>query len=437
MDPAPDFRPPTKSQFTTVLRLRNFMIFALSQAVSLFGDKLDYMALLAMIAFFYKAGSSQAISRLMVVVTLPVIIFGPFAGVLVDRWNRRKVLIACDAARMVLVALIPLVMLKTHSLLAVYVVVFFVFLFGLFFNTSRLSIVPNLVAHRRLLAANSFMNLVGRLTTFLGVLLGGFIVDWAVWRHLRIEGWSAGFYVDSLSFLVSVGALLVMSVRLKPRVLSTDPHGVRTVWGIVGRELRQTRVDFREAYRVIIRRPPITLAISSTLMLVLLGGAVLVLFVPIIQTTLRLGTRGVGIVSAIGSVGLVLGSTLTGVFGHRVRKKHIILWGFLLLGAMLIVGANARSFLALAPLALCAGFIIAPIMISQDTMLHETTPEDVRGRVFSAKEWVLQFTFAATSLAIGFLVGVFHTRTLLLAIGGLVVLLAAAGLIVTRHAPIG
>ncbi|MCX8015365.1 MAG: hypothetical protein N2748_05030, partial [candidate division WOR-3 bacterium] len=110
--------PKEHGQFLSILKIRNFMLFSLSQGISLFGDKLDYMALLAMIAYFAdKLGwqSARAISYLSVIITLPTILFGPLAGVLVDRWNRFKVLIFCDSSRAVLVALIPLIIIQSKS----------------------------------------------------------------------------------------------------------------------------------------------------------------------------------------------------------------------------------------------------------------------------------------------------------------------------------
>ena len=175
-----------RNQMLPVLKNVEFQIFSWSQAVSLFGDKLDYMALLAMIAFFstkYGWASSRAISYLSVIVAMPVVLFGPLAGILVDRWDRRKVMIFCDSARTILVLAIPLVALATSNLILIYAVAFMVFLFGLFFNTSRLSIIPNLVGKDNLLGANSFMSFVGRVATFLGMFVGGLIVDWKWWQH--------------------------------------------------------------------------------------------------------------------------------------------------------------------------------------------------------------------------------------------------------------
>ncbi|MEO0134759.1 MAG: MFS transporter, partial [candidate division WOR-3 bacterium] len=89
--------------------------------------------------------TSRAISFLSVVVTLPTILFGPFAGIFIDRWDKRKILIFCDLFRAILVAFIPFLVLRLFNLSLVYIICFFVFLLGLFFNATRLSIVPYLV----------------------------------------------------------------------------------------------------------------------------------------------------------------------------------------------------------------------------------------------------------------------------------------------------
>ncbi|MBM3314768.1 MFS transporter, partial [candidate division WOR-3 bacterium] len=195
---------PPRSQLLPVLRIPEFVVFTVSQAVSLFGDKLDYMALLAMIGARFlqlpegvEQNAAQAISFLSVVAALPTVLVGPLAGILVDRWDRRRVMVVCDSGRTLLVLAIPLLALATRSMLLVYVVSFCVFLLGLFFNTARISIIPNLVGTDKVLGANSLMNLVGRVATLLGVFVGGLIVEWSGWSRLGIVApgreWMAGF----------------------------------------------------------------------------------------------------------------------------------------------------------------------------------------------------------------------------------------------------
>jgi MFS family permease len=426
--------PKAKSQFGVILKIKNFMVFAISQSVSIFGDNLDHMALLAMIAFFVPAHTrSLAISRLTVVLTLPAIIFGPFAGVLVDRWNRRKVLIVCDTFRAILVALIPVMMLWTKNIYSVYALIFLVFLFGLFFNSARLSIIPNLVARRRLLAANSFVSFIGRFMTLLGIFIGGIMVDWSFWhKRLGIPGFSAGFYLDSLSYFVSVICLSLMVVRLKQRKRQEFQPGEGTILGTVGRKFSRTFHEFKDGFRLIRHTPAIVFTLLSILLLMILSAGVFVLFVPIIQSELNLGTRGVGFVGAIGSIGLVFSSVLFGIFGHRWKTRFVITGGFAIVGAALILFALARSFLPIIPLTFIVGFVAQPIMICQDTLLQEHTPEEARGRIFALKEWSMQVTFALSAFLIGLVSGL-SKRGILGVIGVLAIALSVLAFFITRN----
>lgn len=449
MDSEPVIPKPT-SQFLSVLRIRKFMVFSISQAISLFGDKLDYMALLAMIAYFstkYHWESARAISFLSVVITLPTILFGPLAGILVDRWNRAKVMIFCDTARAILVISIPLLILQTGSLILVYVIAFSVFLFGLFFNTCRLSVIPNLVSPRRLLAANSFINFIGRVSTFFGMFLGGILVDWQIWRKIGIRySWSAGFYLDSLSYWVSVVALIVISRHLIVKKINnqTEPavKKERNLPQLFYRVIANTIQDSKQAYLVIRRMPPVLFVYASILLMVIIGAAVFVLFIPVIQGArtelgLGLGTKGVGFIGAIGSIGLVVSSMAYGFIGHRLRKRNVILGGYLILGIIAIMLAAFKTFAPVIPLALMAGLILSPVLIAQDTLLHETVPEETRGRIFSTREWILHLSFALSAFIIGQLTIFFPKRNILLGVGLCVIILSILGFFVTRNKKIG
>lgn len=436
-----------RSQLLPVLRIREFMVFSVSQAVSLFGDKLDYMALLAMIAYFareFQWESARAISFLSVVVALPTILFGPLAGILVDRWDRRKVMIICDSARTLLVLAVPVLAIATRSLPLIFALAFCVFLFGLFFNTSRLSIIPNLVGKDRVLGANSFMNLIGRVATLLGMFLGGLIVDWSGWLRLGIKPvWSAGFYIDSLTYFVSVIALLIVFKRLSG---TWHPRTGRLTVGDEARMFinQQSKMlhEVKELWRLVSREPSVLFVNCSVLGYVILGAAVLVLYIPIIQSGrdlggVGLGTKGVGYVAAIGSVGLVLSSMAYGFLGHRFRKHKVMLFSFLLLGLVTMALAMLKQFLFVVPLALVAGLALSPVNIGMDTLIHESVPEQARGRIFSTREWILSLFFAISAFVIGQLTNFFAVRHLLFGVGALIAIASMVGFLATRGSRIG
>jgi len=437
-----------KNQLWSVLKNRTFQVFSWSQAVSLFGDKLDYMALLAMIAFYagrYGWDSARAISYLSVIVAMPVVLFGPLAGILVDRWDRRKVMVFCDSARTLLVLAVPLVALATSSLVLIYVVTFLVFLCGLFFNTARMSIIPNLVGSDHLLGANSFMSFIGRVATFLGMFLGGLIVDWQGWSHLGIRpAWTAGFYIDALTYFVSVVALLVIFKRMGQK-WQAGGRGRRETPEVKLFLTQQARMihEVREAFHLVRGQPSVLFVYCSVFLMVILGAAVFVLYVPIIQNTkelgsgLGLGTQGVGFVGAIGSVGLVLSSMGYGLLGHKLKKHKVMLASFLVLG---LVGAGlavSKSFAPVAPLVFIAGLALSPVYIGMDTLLHESVPEAARGRIFSTRDWLLHLAFAISALIIGQLTNFASTRRLLFGISLLIAAMSVVGFVLTRGKKVG
>jgi MFS family permease len=202
------------------------------------------------------------------------------------------------------------------------------------------------------------------------------------------------------------------------------------------------------------------MVIFSVLLFVLLGSGVIILLVPIIQTApndtgLNMGTRGVGFTGAVGSIGLVLSSLLYALVGRRLPLRGVLLGGFLLLGLLGLVIAVSRSMLLILLLAFAAGLLLAPIYITQDTILHQNIPAQVRGRVFSAREWLLNLAAALSAAVIGQLLLVFPPhfvvtyrlplvgsellldarRILLLVISALVAGLSGYQLLATRRRP--
>lgn len=420
-----------RENFFSVLEHRDFVVFSAGQTVSLFGDKLNHMAMLALLHVY--APGPGALSALAVSFTLPVLIFGPAAGVLVDRWNRKRILISCDVGRALLVASVPWVILKNEgNVHSVYFIVFVVFLFGLFFNTAKMSVIPNLVSQRQLLAANSVNTFVGRFATFMGVLAGGLIVEWQGWGKLGWSGWHAGFYLDAMTYLLSALALTGIGINgLSRSRLSRSPDppadGKRIILTFATKAFRTIVRDLLEAYRLIYRDRAVLFVMASLLLLCVVGGSSYVLIIQVVQQTLAKGTAGVGMLAGAAAVGMLCSSFLFGMFGQRSNKRRVILVGFTIVGALMMISANVTSFSVFCLLGFIGGAALAPVMISQDTLLHEVVPELFRGRIFSAKEWTVNGVFMLTALIIGVTAEFVSVRSVLFGVGILVGLLGLAG----------
>src|SRR5688572_9941435 len=198
-----------------LFRQRNFSALWWGQLISLLGERLTYLALVGLLAehtgHFKDAESSSLLGLLAIVMLAPVLIFAPFTGAWVDRWNLRRVLIVSDTLRAVLVALIPLLYWSSHHTLPVYALVFGLFTCNVFFLPAKSAITPEIVPGSQLLAANALLAAAGIVATAFGALGGGWIVDhW---------GWPRALWINAVTYLVSVFALAVILYR------PHDPHG--------------------------------------------------------------------------------------------------------------------------------------------------------------------------------------------------------------------
>jgi len=417
-----------KSEFFNLFKIKNFMIFSVSQAFSLFGDKLDYMALLGMISFLGQKKNidpSRAISLLSVVITLPTVIFGPFAGIFIDRWDKRKILIYSDFFRALLVGSIPFLIIKTLNLIYIYIICFVVFLLSLFFNATRSSILPYLVAKRRLLAANSFNNLLGRLATLLGILVGGFIVDWQIWKKFGIPySWAAGFYIDAFTYWVSVIALIYLFARIKLKKINFEGIGgkkPKNFFNLILINLKIMINDLKKTSRFVFENSQVQIVMISIFLFVILGAAAMVLYIPIIQKeNFKLGASGVGFLGTIGSLGLILSSLAYGILGYKLERRLVLIGSFFIFGVLTIFLSLVKNLPLVIFLVFLCGFLLSPIFVVQDTILQENVPEELRGKIFSLKEWFLHLFFGFFALVIGQLTYFFPRTKILLFIGILV-----------------
>lgn len=363
--------------------------------------------------------------------TLPVLVFGPIAGVLVDRWHKKKVMVVCDALRMVCALLIPILYLTTRNIYPVFIVVFGMFLLTLFFNSARSAIIPNLVSKKRILTANSLVNFVGRGATFLGMLAGGLIVDWRLWyRIVGIAGWTAAFILDAATFGVSAVMLYVMKVKI-PEIPEPEEHLQARGFLLLLRDgLTKVWNELKHAVQMIFREKNLGFAMASILLMIIAGSIIYVLVIPTVQKEMAWGTSGVGILAAIGSIGLLIGAYLMGIFGHHFNLKVLMLFCFVLLGGALVVFPFLDRFWLFVVFTLIGGIAISPLFIGQDTLIHRYADDFVRGRMFSLRDWIFNCSFVVGALLIGFLATITEKNFLFIIFGILLAVLAITGWLV-------
>lgn len=393
-----------KGDFLTVLKLRDFFIFTVAQTISQFAEKLYHIILISLVGV-YAQGSPSALSRLGITFTLPAIVFSPVVGALTDRWNRKWILIMSDGFRSILVILFLVSIQRRETFSVAYLFVFAVFFFGLFINTSKLSIIPNLVPKDKLLAANSVCLFVIRLATISGMVLGGYLVDWPIWGRLRVEGWEAGLVINAIFFLFSA----VLFTRIF--FTSESPSS---------RDVRSFSSDLKAAFRLVLQQKVVLFVMVSAFLLCLIGASIYVLVVSLVQQELGKGTAGVGLMAGALSFGTLLSVVLYSYVGRRFSKAKAISTCLILVGILLIIFSCIKSTPKLVLISFLGGIFLAPIPIAQDTLLHEHLSERMRGRIFGIRDWIINLFFAAGSLILGLISSFMQTSTALVFMGSFI-----------------
>lgn len=305
-----------------------------AQAVSAFGSRitregLPYIAVLTMSATPAQMGYLAAAGA------VPVLLFGLFAGVWVDRLKRRPILIATDLLRAVVLAFLPIAaFFHILSIWQLYVVAAVMGILTLFFDVADRSYLPTLVRRDQIMEANSKLSTTGSLAEVGGPALGGALVQ------LLTAPIAMAF--DALSFLWS--ALLISLIR-KPEERHTPEagHEHHNMWREIG-----------EGLRVIWQNATLRVLAISAAMRGFFGWFFAALYAFYAVQELGLTTGVVGLLVAAGGVGSLIGAGLAG----RVSKRFGL--GYVLVVTSVVGGL----FELLVPLASGPYFLVIVAMLA-------------------------------------------------------------------------
>ncbi|HEX6315982.1 MAG TPA: MFS transporter [Gemmatimonadaceae bacterium] len=386
----------TKSSgsIATVLKRPQFTLLVIGQTVAQLGDRLHNMALIALVAVAAEATTTGVEISKIGVVTLAPTVFAPVVGAMVDRWNKQFTMIVCHLMRAIIVAFIPWLYHASGYIWPVYVVAFFVGVFGVFFNAAKMAVIPDLVEPEHLLAANAALTSIGRVATVVGMVGGGLLVEWAIWGRIGWAGWEAGFYIDSITYAVSVLTLIGIA---KINWGTTHEQGTHRPISesaeLVRREVEHRTSDVRQTFRLMRDHHGLRFVFLMVIVLGALAGAIFNLLTAASISVLNAGARGVGFLGGLLAGGMILGSLLVGTVGARWDKRWMMVIGCLLMGVFMMGGSVWFSYVIFMPIAFVGGAVLAPVMVSMDTLLHEWSPRGARGLVFSTRDTVLGASF--------------------------------------------
>ncbi len=348
-----------------VLKQRNFRNLWLGGLISMFGN---WMLLAAMPFYIYDlTGSALATGGMLMASIAPRVLFGSFAGVFVDRWNRRKTMMVIAIMQAVTVSGLMFVN-SAQDVWLIYVLVFIAATLGSFFNPAENALLPKLVGEEDLMAANSLNSLNDNLARLGGPALGGALLAWT--------GFATVALVDAITYLAA--ALLIFSVYAPQAetVPAKPPDGTGQLLGVWRDWIAGLKLVIGDK---LLGRLFIIVAFA------LFGDAILTaVLVVFIQDDLGLGAVEFGTMMTARGLGGLIGGVMVAYFTSKLSMEQIASGSLAIVG-MIILGMVAfPSMVVLLPLLVIAGIASIFGFITIQTVLQLGTEDRFRGRVFGA-----------------------------------------------------
>jgi dTMP kinase len=382
--PRPDGGPPAATGAAAfrqrVFGTPEFFRLWLAQAISSLGDWLGFLAILILAGRLGASAPGASVGLVMAARIVPGFFLSAGAGVLIDRLDRRRVMVVTMAVRAAVVAALPFVDTVLGLVLASLVLE----LATLFFSPAKEALVPNLVPADKLTQANS-LGLAAAYGTFpLGAALFALLAQVGealgsidALDGLRTSQENVAFWANVGCYVVS--AILISRLRVPGGARPAAASGGRARFG-AGQVLAEVKEGWHHAFA-----DPVVRAVNVGLACGLIGGGMLVpLGQPFSEEVLGAGPSGYGVfVFALG-LGVAGGVTGVSALQRRLPKVRAFVVSCWCAGAALLVGVSMSSLLLAAVFVALMGVFAGSVYVLGFTLLHENVEDELRGRIFSA-----------------------------------------------------
>lgn len=380
-----------------VLRSSKFLRLWLGQAISNFGDALTRIALVILVT--EKTHAAGPISIVMTVQMIPMLFLGPFIGVLVDRWNRKRIMLAADLLRAVIIAGI----LFAPNLGTIYVLSFLSATVGLFFMPARSAVIMEIVGKADMMSAVSLSQVTYQTITILGPMIGGALVG--------MLGTWIGFTVDAITFACS--ALFTLSVAFPALPVADERISVKAFFR-----------DFADGMRFIWQTKVVRFLIAGFWVFMMAGGVINVLEINYWRNILHISAAQLGSLEMTMAVGALLTATFLGQFGTAWPKGRMIVTALLLVGMISVFYYFQPGYYMLLLMMFLFGIADVTLNIPISTLLVTLVPVAMRGRVSSAAYSLINMT-SVLGMAIAAPASALVGTTGALGLAGVILILAA------------
>ena len=426
------------ASFSDILKHKGFLNLWINQIlVQVAYNSLNF----ALLFWVFRLTESNFFLAILLVVTyLPAVIFGLFAGVVVDVTDRKKIIMFINF--FLAICMLSLIFLK-DSYPAILVITFFINTLAQFYVPAESSAIPLLVKKEQLLPANSLFSIT---------LFGSFLVG------STLAGPIIGF-LGINSLFIFAGTLLLIALILSftfPSIVSeTDQRGKRLIEAL--RLINITKIkeiaviQIRQTLTLIRGKIPVLVSLLILASVQVVIGLLAALIPSFFERTLHIeATDAAYILIAPLGIGMILGGILVGKIGHFFSRRRIVTTGIIIAGLLFfVVGAaplispaisyfpKARPLpfttqLPISTILTVGSFLLGMAMVSivvpSQTVLQENTSEKDRGKVFAVLGVLMSALTLIPILLVGVLSDYFGSMPIFIALGGTIFLLGLLGI---------
>jgi MFS transporter, DHA3 family, macrolide efflux protein len=351
------------NEYGKIIRNRSVTKLVSAGFISSIGSKISYFALLKKV-YDLSNGKITDLGFLTIAQCIPYIIFGALAGIIIDRFSRKKIMILSDCAS----GLVTLCVIFVNNLVLIYAIAFVAALVNVFRTPAQRSMEPNLVEAEDISLLNSFNSMSNSIIMILGSALGAAIVGFV--------GVKDAFIIDSISFYLSAIIISLILVEEKHIAVKKEIKGFEYI------------KEFRDGASIMWKNSTLKLILLIDLYLTFamaMQGPLIYIF---IKQSLHMGSRAEfawgTLLSTLG-IGSICGSLIIGILVKKYKNKFKLFLNILVFDSVFFTMFLLNKYFPLSIVIFAfLGVIGTAHNIILNTTIQNTVSDDSRGKVFSA-----------------------------------------------------
>ncbi len=376
----------------SAIRNRDFACLWIGQIVSNLGDEVAMFGIFAIILYIWH-GSSADIMYFLIATALPSLILGPVAGVFVDRWNRKKIMIAADIIRAALAFLLAF----ANTIPLMVILIFGISVVSRFFYPARNAVIPVIVDTEELVEANS----LSQMTYIIGTLLGPAIGTGMV----MLLDYTSVFIFDAVTYLFSA---VMISIMVYSGEVYRDKSAKTKASGFS---------DFRKGLAYIRRHSGVKFITGFFAGVMMIFGGLNIAYSIYVRDALHLGIAGFAVLEILFGVGSIIGTLTAGIIAGRIRELVMVFAGLLGMGTSLFVLGLFPVLTIVYPAVIFAGGCAMIVNVPANAVLQKIVRDEYRGRVFGVMGAVMQAFTLLSFILFGVVLSMFDVISTVLFLG--------------------